>query len=256
MIADWKRTGGKSAGIDLATYMLDPAAKLGVDSGHPASKEGNQERILLIVTDHAMPILAGMDPEQGARQFLNSVESWNKQNRIGQKQPEKMWEQMVVAFSPEDNDKFTPKKAIAITRQALQQVAPGKRPTLFTVHGDTAHLHCHVMYATVSDKGLIHNRHRDYRLWELAMEQLEIEHGLTKVTKRKACADDNPDRMPDGTNPTSAEYRRGERTGEPSCKMRIRAIIDRCLESIAPLPPHHQFATFIELLDKENVGIR
>ena len=36
---------------------------------------------------------------------------------------------MVVAFSPEDDDKLTPQKAIAITRQALQKVASGNRPT-------------------------------------------------------------------------------------------------------------------------------
>ena len=255
MIADFKQTGGKNAGIALATYMLDPAGKQDIDAGHPAPKEGNPERILLVATDHAMPILAGVAPEQGAMQFLNSVESWNKRHRIGQKQPKNMWEQMVVAFSPEDDNKLTPQKAIAITRQALQKVASGNRPTLYTVHGDTDHLHVHVMYATVNDEGLIHNRHRDYRLWELAMEQLETEHGLLRVTKRTACAKDNPDRMPDGTNPASAEYQAIERTGAPSCKMRIREIIDRCVESIGALPPHRQFATFIERMGKEKVGI-
>ncbi|WP_067583374.1 relaxase/mobilization nuclease domain-containing protein [Endozoicomonas ascidiicola] len=255
MIADFKRSGGKAEGIGLAIYMLDPSAKSNVRIKEHHDKKDDPERVLLIATDSALPVLKTMPAKKAAHYFMDSIETWNIQHRKGQKQPQNAWEQIAVSFSPQDQNKVTPQKAIDITREALQQVASGERPTLFVVHGDKNHLHVHVMYSTVNSEGRIHNLHEDFRLWELEMERLEIKYGLFRVYTRKACADDDMNRMPDGTNPTSTEHRLQTHTSEPSCKKRLRDIIDSCINSARQLPENKQFATFIKLLGKKGVGV-
>lgn len=253
MIADGKRTGAVSEGVGIAHYMLDPNAK-----NDPDGKQYSPgERVLQIHTEYAFPILKGSSPKEAAKRFMNQVSSWNKAYRANKNMPKNTWEHMVISFHPNDSEKVSADEAISIAQDALKKIAPGKRPTLFVVHGDTNHLHVHMLYSTVNDQGKIHNLHRDYRGWERQMERLEIEHKLHRVEKRTAIALDESDlnRMPDGTNPSSREYRMSQRTGKLSCKQKIRSLIHECIAICKTEPQEERFGRFIQELHKRKIGI-
>nr|MDT0253695.1 relaxase/mobilization nuclease domain-containing protein [Endozoicomonas sp.] len=157
MIADDKKTGNISHGIKQATYMLDPAAKS--PQNKMGEKESNPDRVLLVITEHALPVLASSPPKASARQFMQSINEWNRRHRNGQKPPARSWQHIAISFSPKDHEQVSPKRAVAIACHALRLVAGGKRPVLYVVHGDTQHVHVHLQFGTVNDKGKIHSIH-------------------------------------------------------------------------------------------------
>ncbi|WP_175404464.1 relaxase/mobilization nuclease domain-containing protein, partial [Endozoicomonas atrinae] len=217
MIADAKLNGSIAKGISVAHYMLNPDAKIEDNDISSMQKGSKKERILHVETDHASPVLISSCPKVSAESFMRDMLVWNKRNRPGKKRPQSHWEHRVVAFHPDDSKKLNSKAACEIARKSLNIAAPGERPALYVVHGDTEHLHVHMLYATVNERGKIHNPHRDYRVWEAAMESLEIKYGLHRVEKRKACVHENPMREPDGTNPKKPEFRQIQRTCHHRC---------------------------------------
>ncbi|WP_067517552.1 relaxase/mobilization nuclease domain-containing protein [Endozoicomonas ascidiicola] len=254
MISDAKLTGNLSKGMAVARYMLDPDATVTDIDVKKLKKSSDHERILHIETDHALPVRFSDTPKSAAKHFLNQVKAWNRRNRPGQAPPQSNWEHRVVSFHPRDKQKVNAHKACKIAREALRSVATGDRPTLFVVHGDKEHLHVHLLYATVNEQGRIFNLHQDFRAWEHAMEALELKYDLVRVEKRKACADSNPDRLPDGTNPTKPESRMCGRTGEPSCKERLRKLIDEAIAECQSSPNGEKFSQFLTSLRKKNIG--
>ncbi|WP_067585711.1 relaxase/mobilization nuclease domain-containing protein [Endozoicomonas ascidiicola] len=256
MICDAKLRGSTTKGTSVAHYMLNPDAKTGDADIKKMQKEAGKERILHIETEYAHPVLISTSPKVAAKTFMNEVTSWTRQNRPGKPEPKSRWEHRVISFHPEDSKELTPKSACAIAKEALKLVAPGERPCLFVVHGDTQHMHVHMLYATVNNKGRIFDLHKDFRRWENAMETLEIKYKLHRVEKRTACATDNDrTRMPDGTNPSKAEFRFSQRTGEPSCKQKLRLIIDQAIHESMAAEPTKKFSQFINTLRSKNVGV-
>ncbi|MGO0308740.1 relaxase/mobilization nuclease domain-containing protein [Endozoicomonas acroporae] len=255
MIADAKLTGSIAKGISVARYMLDPDAKQQDSDVKTMQKAESSERVLHIETDLANPILITDSPKASAQSFIREVVDWNQRNRPGKKAQQSQWEHRVISFHPSDSQKLNAHTACKIARESLGIVAHGQRPSLFVVHGDTAHLHVHMLYGSVDQTGKIHNPHQDFRMWEQAMEQLEIKYDLYRVDKRLACADRDSTRMPDGTNPKKSEYRMTQRTGEPSCKQRLRRLLDEAIGDSKSSPPEQQFARFLAGLQSKKIGV-
>lgn len=255
MIADAKLTGSVAKGISVARYMLDPDAKQQDSDVQTMQKAESSERVLHIETDLANPILITDSPKASAQSFIREVVDWNQRNRPGKKAPQSQWEHRVISFHPSDSQKLNAHTACKIARESLGIVASGQRPSLFVVHGDTAHLHVHMLYATVNEQGKIFNLHQDYRIWEQAMEKLEIKHDLTRVDKRLAYANSNSLRMPDGTNPSKAEFRMIQRTKEPSCKQRLRELINEAINESKSTAPTKQFSQFLKSLRSKKIGV-
>lgn len=161
----------------------------------------------------------------------------------------------MVSFHPSDSHKVSPALALKIARESLQNVAPGQRPVLFAVHGDTEHLHVHMLYATVNETGRIHNPHRDYRIWEAVMENMEVKYDLFRVQKRIACAEGDSARLPCGTNPAKSEYRMGDRVGSPSCKQMLRKRLDSILAECERASPELKLRAFIRGLNDNRIKI-
>ncbi len=222
MIADAKINGTSKDGISVAKYMLDPNAKRTNTTAQQLQKSHQSERILKIETDYAFPAIRFLDPKQAAKRFISDIEKWNIEHRPGKAPPKSGWEHRVIAFHPSDSSKVSPALACQIAQHSLKEIAPGQRPTLYVVHGDSEHLHVHLMYATVNERGTIHNPHGDYREWEKVMEKMELQYGLHRVEKRLACSEGNPSRHPDQTTPTKSEFRMTQRTGLPSNKEQLR----------------------------------
>ncbi|WP_299733675.1 relaxase/mobilization nuclease domain-containing protein [uncultured Endozoicomonas sp.] len=254
MIADAKLNGSISTGIAVAKYMIDPNAKQTNEQTNKLKGSGT-ERILLIQTEASPAILMNTPPETAAKKFMNTVVNWNNNHRPGRPKPKPHWEHRVISFHPDDKQKLNAQGAFTIARQALRMVASGNRPALYAVHGDTDHLHVHMLYSTVNETGKIHNPHADFRIWESAMETLEIEHNLHRVNKRLACSATDDSRRPDGTNPGTAEYRMTQRTGEKSCKEKLRNIIKTAITDCKSEPEDCRFFEFLNSLKKHRVSI-
>lgn len=255
MIADAKLNGSVAKGIIVAHYMLNPDAKIDDADVKNMQKGGGNERILHIERDHAQPVLINGSPKASAQSFISQVTNWNKRNRPGKKMPKSHWEHRVVSFHPDDSKKLNAQTACRIARESLNIVTSGERPTLYVVHGDTEHLHVHMLYATVDETGKIHNPHQDYCIWEQAMQSLEIKYDLYRVEKRTACAYHDPSRAPDGTNPAKCEFRMIQRTEGPSCKQQLRQLLDQAIDDSKSAHPAEKFARFITSLQSQNIGI-
>ncbi|WP_067582998.1 relaxase/mobilization nuclease domain-containing protein [Endozoicomonas ascidiicola] len=255
MIADAKLTGSVPKGVSVAHYMLNPDAKSNDHDVKQMQSAPGRERILHIETDSTLPILITDSAKASANSFFKELTRWNRNHRPGKSKPKSHWEHRIIAFHPDDSKKIDAKTACQIAREALSSIAPGERPALFVAHGDTEHLHIHMLYSTVNDKGRIFNLHQDYRAWELVMENLEIKYDLTRVDKRIACSKDEPTRASDGKNPTKPEFRAIQRTGEPSCKQQLRTLIDDAIRECKTTLPDKRFSHFITLLQLKNIGI-
>ncbi|WP_419534567.1 relaxase/mobilization nuclease domain-containing protein [Endozoicomonas sp.] len=255
MIADAKLNGSVAKGAAVAHYMLNPDAKINDDDVKKMQASKGAERILHIETDHANPILIGSCPKKSAKSFMNGVLLWNRRNRPGKKPPQSHWEHRVVSLHPADSKKLNPKDACDIARESLNIAAPGERPALYVVHGDKEHLHVHMLYSTVNETGKIYNLHRDYRVWEAAMEVLEIKYGLHRVQKRAAYAHESPLREPDGTNPKASEFRQIQRTNEPSHKQKLRQLIQETIDDCKSASGAERFSRFMSSLRSKNIGV-
>lgn len=175
MIADAKLSGSIAKGISVARYMLDPDAKQQDSDVKTMQKAESSERVLHIERDLANPVLITDSPKASAQSFIREIVDWNQRNRLGKKAPQSQWEHRVISFHSSDSQKLDAGTACKLARESLDMVAPGQRPALFVVHGDTAHLHVHMLYATVNEKGKIFNTKtiafgsRLWRAWKLSI---------------------------------------------------------------------------------------
>lgn len=233
MITDTLKGGGTVADIGAyAQYMV--SAK-----DHPDAKKG--ERVLLVQSDN---MLTGPVPAPNKRKackafasgIAQKIKNWTKQARGGKPPPKSLFQSGSISFSEEDSKKLTPAQALEITRKAVQQVMPGDRPALYAVHGDSTCLHVHFLVSSVDSHGKIWNPRFDFRLWEAAMERLEIEHGLERVTQRKAVAKADPVREIEVKAPTRAELEIAARTGEASPKALALEILDAARQNATTIP--------------------
>lgn len=233
MITDTKKGGATAQDIaGYAQYMM--SAK-----DHADAVKG--ERVLLVQSDN---MLTGPIPAPSKRKackaFADAVAEkhmqWIDQARGGKPAPKSLFQSGSISFSEADSAKLTPGQALEITRQAVNEVMPGDRPVLYAVHGDSACLHVHFLASSVDSHGKIWNPRIDYRLWEAAMERLEIENGLERVQQRKAVAKQDPKREIQVKAPSRPELEIAARTGEASPKALALQILETARATAATIP--------------------
>lgn len=233
MITDTEKGGPTVQDIQqYAQYMV--SAK-----DHPEATKG--ERVLLVQSDN---MLSGPIPSASKKKackafaagIAQKIKNWTKQARGGKPPPKSLFQSGSISFSEEDSKKLTPAQALEITRQAVKKVMPGDRPVLYAVHGDSTCLHVHFLASSVDSHGKIWNPRFDFRLWEQAMERLEIEHGLERVQQRKAVAKADPEREIKVKAPTRAELEIAAREGTASPKALALQILEAARESSKTIP--------------------
>lgn len=243
MITDTLKGGGTVQDIcTYAQYMV--SAK-----DHPEATKG--ERVLLVQSDN---MLTGPIPTPSKKKackafaagIAQKIKNWTKQARGGKPPPKSLFQSGSVSFSEEDSAKLTPEQALEITRQAVKEVMPGDRPVLYAVHGDSTCLHVHFLASSVDENGRIWNPRFDFRLWEQAMERLEIAHGLERVTQRKAVAKQDKTREVAVAAPTRAELEIAARTGEASPKALALQVLETARATATTIPEFFEQVEAIE----------
>lgn len=212
-----------------AAYLFSPKP------GHEKYIEG--ERVLGTSTDMLMG-----DPKAQVADLLQ----WNLERRPGKKPPKNQAIVGSIAFHPED--KLTPDQAIEITRKAVHKVMGNNRPVVYVAHGDTEHLHVHFIAATVDADGKVYAKAFDFRDWEHANEELEIEYQLTRVMQRKSEARNDQAREVNITAPTNQAMQMAEK-GILTPKEELRGYIDAAYAT-------GNFSAFLETLDAYGVRVK
>ncbi|WP_026291883.1 relaxase/mobilization nuclease domain-containing protein [Marinobacterium rhizophilum] len=207
-------------------YILNPEAH----KHDPAYRPG--ERIGLVDTEHVMPVQTGVHHDCAAELFARELERWCLDKRGDRPAPAEVAVDLALSFS--DRDELTPEQALFLARELMADVMPGEAPTLYAVHTDSNCLHVHIIKCTVDATGRIWNPHRDYRLWEAACDRIEDRYGLVKPDQRIATQG-----RPQTKAPTAGEWQKAMRTGEPSTRMLMQAILK---DALAGCPDPQTFA--------------
>ncbi|WP_090265869.1 relaxase/mobilization nuclease domain-containing protein [Pseudomonas panipatensis] len=178
MIIETSKVSDAISAQKLVKYLLS-------DKGDPLL---NGERVLLAEASYALPPNSSNSAIDYAKRFGDLAEKWTAQHRANKKAPKSIAQSVTVSFYPGcdafPRDPVAPLRAIEIARELVGDVAPGERLALYVVHGDTQHLHVHVLFSTVCSKGKVWNPRFDYRLWEESAERLEIKHRLYRTPNR------------------------------------------------------------------------
>lgn len=228
MITKEKKGRTSADAARLATYLISPKP------GHEDYRKG--ERLLLLEVENALPPLLNSDmeyPEEGvwAEQFSEHLEDETRKARRGKPMPKEMFVHAIISFDPSDfaglSQAEATIKASAIVDEQIKEVMPGRRVSMKVIHGDTDHLHAHLMVSTVDlDTGKIWNPHHSYRKWELANEQSEVKYGLKRVMQREAVRQlGDEGRAVNVKAPTTGERQHEKRTGIQSAKVQLQEII-------------------------------
>ncbi len=241
MIIKVKRGRDEAGAAMLIRYLL--LAKLG---------KRQSERLC---APPVMTLLGGILPlepsrsavTQVARSIARQLSLFTQRMRGSKPAPQTLFLHLSVNFHP--SDEVSPTLAESITKEIIGEVMGADRPTVIVAHGDT-HLHTHGLVGVVSSRGVIWNAHEDYRLWEAAAERAEIKYGLYSVHARKACAKDQPDRMPREKAVPSAELHGALRKQKPSAKSLLQSTLRR---QLADSP---DFGVFIEQLARQGVSVQ
>lgn len=188
---------------------------------------------MLVESECMLPPLPFEDPSVAAERIGAEIEDWTIQHRQGKKMPKYLIQHTTLSFHPDDQVDAT--MANQISREVVDMVMPGERPVLYATHGDTDHLHTHIELATVDSKGRVWNPHHDFRLWEAAVEEMEIKYGLHRVKVRIAMAQDDSTRSPLKKSPTGKELQQAVRLGIPSIRMQMQAILDESLSECSTM---------------------
>ena len=127
-----------------------------------------------------------------------------------------------------------------IGRRYLQAMGFADSQALIIRHTDRDHEHIHIIANRVTNSGGVVSDSRDYARQDALMRQLEQDYGLQRVKPAK----ESPKRAP-----TQGEIAAYERTGQPSVKTRLQALLDAAIEDC------RDFTAFAERLEAEGVQI-
>jgi hypothetical protein len=174
---------------------------------------------------------------------------WVKANKPGRPFPKYPIIAPIVTFHPDDHRKLTPALQAEIIRKLIARVMPGDRQVFLPIHGDTDHGHGHPCVGAVDANGKTWNPRFDYRLWELACEDLELEYGLTRVRQRKACAKADRSREIVRASPRSSELQSAARTHMAPARLRLQAQVAGILTDSPG------FAAFSERLAAQQIRV-
>jgi hypothetical protein len=157
--------------------------------------------------------------------------------------PTKLFEHLLISFHPGDTarmgstDGARAARIREIVGEALLLLGLDDHPRVLVVHGDTRHLHAHIVLGTVSLHGRIWNPGREeLRRFEEAMEALELKHGLQRVVHRLASANADERRLPPMVAPTFKEHLNHRRTGRPSVRARLQEILPSAVSASKDFP--------------------
>lgn len=223
MITDTKKGGQYlSDAVAYAIYLV--SAK-----DHPEAKPN--ERVLLVQSENLLlpppPPASDLKACRAWGQLAGmKIEEWTKDKRSGRPMPKSLFQSGSISFSESDSKNLTPAKALEIAREAVAEVMPGNRAILWSVHGDTTCLHVHFEASSTDDGGAVWNPRFDFRIWESAMERLEIKYRLERVTQRKVMAKQDHAREIKICAPSRTELEIAMKNGSPSPKALALAVLN------------------------------
>jgi hypothetical protein len=221
---------------------------------------GPGERVALVAAHNAMPYLAYQTPDNYAEEWVRSLERWTMTYRARKKMPKDICIDRVVSFHTDDDVDAV--MAMMLVEQTCQTVLGSleSRQSLFVVHVDKSHIHVHFLASTVNDKGKIYNKRTDDLEWNKVLDELEVEHKLTRVIDRGYDDDSIYPRL----EPKKKYYRRKAKKAKASKaseKGSARHISSSALErhqlviDEAIKRANGEFSTFIEHLDSHHMSV-
>ncbi|WP_371365334.1 LPD7 domain-containing protein [Pseudomonas sp. QL9] len=209
----------------------------------------NGERVLLAEASYALPPNSSNCTIDYAKRFGDLAEKWTAQHRANKKTPKSIAQSVTISFYPGcdafPKDSVDPSRAIEIAQELVGDVAPGKRLALYVVHGDTRHLHVHVMFSTVCSEGRIWNPRHDYRLWEGAAEKLEVKYKLYRTPNRISRGEKVADIALD-----HGSIQMEKRTGDDSEKRKVKFQLSKILSA-----ENIEFREFVHICRKSGLTI-
>lgn len=239
MIVETSKVADASSAQKLVNYLLS-------DKRKPPS---DGERVLLAAATYALPPNSSSSAIAYAKTFSDLARKWTAQHRANKKEPKSIAQSVTVSFYPGckafPRDPVDPSRAIEIARELVGGVAPGERLALYVVHGDTLHLHVHVLFSTVCGNGKIWNPRHDYRLWESAAEKLEIKYKLYRTPNRISRGEVVADIALDHSS-----IQMEKRTGDQSEKRKVKFHLGRILGR-----GNIEFREFIQICRKIGLSI-
>ena len=126
----------------------------------------------------------------------------------------------------------------AIGERYLQHMGFADSQALIIRHTDREHEHIHIIANRVTNTGGVVSDSKDYERQETLMRQLEQDFGLQQV---------KPSRESPKRAPTRGELEHSLRTGQPSIKSRLQALLDAASDA----------RTFTEYVDRlEAAGVQ
>ena len=137
-----------------------------------------------------------------------------------------------ISLSPEE--KLSDDQWRAVAREYLGGMGFGNSQYVVTKHLDTKHPHIHVLANRVTMRGEVVSDSKDYQRQETIMRRLEREYGLKEVEPSKEAL---------RRAPTKGEIECAVRTGEPSAKMTMQALVDKALRNT---PEYEEFRKRLE----------
>lgn len=207
------------------------------------------ERVLLATASYALPPNPSNSAIDYAKKFSDLARKWTAQHRVNKKKPKSIAQSVTVSFYPGcdtfPRDQVDPLRAIEIAQELVGDVAPGERLALYVVHGDTQHLHVHVLFSTVCSKGKVWNPRFDYRLWEESAERLEIKHRLYRTPNRISRGEKLADIALD-----HGSIQMEKRTGDQSEKRKIKFQLSKILSG-----ENIEFREFIQICRESGLTI-
>ncbi|WP_160288091.1 relaxase/mobilization nuclease domain-containing protein [Pseudomonas knackmussii] len=207
------------------------------------------ERVLLATASYALPPNPSNSALDYAKKFSDLARKWTAQHRANKKTPKSIAQSVTISFYPGcdafPKDSVDPSRAIEIAQELVGDVAPGKRLALYVVHGDTRHLHVHVLFSTVCSNGRIWNPHHDYRLWEGAAEKLEIKYNLYRTPNRISRGEKVADIALD-----HGSIQMEKRTGDESEKRKVKFQLSKILSA-----ENIEFREFVQICRQSGLTI-
>jgi len=137
-----------------------------------------------------------------------------------------------ISLSPEE--KLSDDQWRAVAREYLKGMGFGNSQHVVTKHLDTKHPHIHVLANRVTMRGEVVSDSKDYQRQEAIMRRMERAYGLKEVEPSKEAL---------RRAPTKGEIECAVRTGEPSAKMTMQALVDKALHNT---PDYEEFKKRLE----------
>lgn len=211
MIANVLRGNDHIGAFRLMRYLLSPKMETALLADMKRHYRRG-ERVAHSHYDYVLGELPGENVIQTAKRIADELSGWNEQHRKSKEPPKHPFLHVIVSWH--STDEITSSRATELMQSIIGTVMPGDRLSAIVCHADTEHIHCHALVSTICSTGKAWSVHQDYRLWEECLEEIEVLHNFYRVTKRKAFAQQDPEREPTKRRPSRGEYQLEKRLRE------------------------------------------